>query len=104
MVDMMQDKMWSRVITAFAEDQGVDAPIQCEWDMGELEALAKEHNGSMEGVTKFLSGLEDDYLINICVGEEVEVDRLLAHAGNQMEAVHAVLDEIFDHWGDNEDI
>jgi hypothetical protein len=102
-MDMMQDKMWSRVITAFAEDQGVEAPSQCEFNMEGLDDLAHEHKGTLEGVIKFLSGLEDEYLVNICVGDQVEIDRLLAHAGNQSEAVHAVLDVIFDNWQDNED-
>jgi hypothetical protein len=101
---MMQDKLWSRVITAFAEDQGVEAPTGCEWGMEDLDTLAQKHGGTLDGVTKFLDGLEDEYLVNICVGEQVEIDRLLAHAGAEQEAVHAVLDEIFEHWGDNEDI
>jgi hypothetical protein len=103
MVDMMADKLWSRVITAFADDQGVQEPTRCEWDMEQLDTVAREHNGTIEGVTKFLNSLDGTYLEDICIGEQTEVDRLLAHAGTQAEAVHAVLDTIYDGWGDHED-
>jgi hypothetical protein len=103
MTDLMQDKLWSRVITAFAKEQMVDLPNRCEWDMEELAAVAIENNGTMEGVTKFLGGLEEEYLVGICVGDEIEADRILAHAKEQARAVHAILDKIYDDWGDHTD-
>jgi hypothetical protein len=88
-IDIMDDRrrIWMEVIHLLFLDQGLETPTTFEWELSDQLFIA----------ARFLKTLSNAELIEFCIGDQQEMDRIITNAEDQegAHAAHQVLDDLF---------